>query len=67
MEKVILISIDGMRPDGFLACGNPYIEELQRNYEPAPASPQQAAEKWPDEAEITAAIRRIKKIVKATK
>ena len=30
MEKVILISIDGMRPDGFLACGNPYIEELQR-------------------------------------
>ena len=30
MEKVILISIDGMRPDGFLACGNPYTEELQR-------------------------------------
>ena len=30
MEKVILISIDGMRPDGFLACGNPYVEELQR-------------------------------------
>ena len=30
MEKVILISIDGMRPDGFLSCGNPYIEELQR-------------------------------------
>ena len=30
MEKVILISIDGMRPDGFLACGNPYAEELQR-------------------------------------
>ena len=27
-EKVILISIDGMRPDGFLACGNPYIHEL---------------------------------------
>ena len=28
MEKVILISIDGMRPDGFLGCGNPFIQEL---------------------------------------
>jgi predicted AlkP superfamily pyrophosphatase or phosphodiesterase len=28
MEKVILISIDGMRPDGFLACGNPFIEKM---------------------------------------
>ena len=28
MNKCILISIDGMRPDGFLACGNPYIKEL---------------------------------------
>ena len=28
MEKLIIISIDGMRPDGFLACGNPYIHEL---------------------------------------
>jgi len=27
-NKVILISIDGMRPDGFLTCGNPYINEL---------------------------------------
>ena len=27
-NKVILISVDGMRPDGFLACGNPYIHEL---------------------------------------
>lgn len=27
-NKVILISIDGMRPDGFLQCGNPYIHEL---------------------------------------
>ncbi|MBQ6842049.1 MAG: hypothetical protein IJO80_02375, partial [Firmicutes bacterium] len=44
-----------------------YIEELQGNYEQALALLQQAAEKWPDEAEITAAIRRIKKIVKATK
>ena len=30
MKKVILISVDGMRPDGFLACGNPYIEELMK-------------------------------------
>lgn len=30
MEKVILISIDGMRPDGFLSCGNPFIEEMMR-------------------------------------
>ena len=30
MKKVILISIDGMRPDAFLACGNPYAQELQR-------------------------------------
>ncbi|MBQ2699371.1 MAG: tetratricopeptide repeat protein [Firmicutes bacterium] len=44
-----------------------YIEELQGNYEPALALLQQAAEKWPDEAEITAAIRRIKKTVKANK
>lgn len=28
MKKVILISVDGMRPDGFLACGNPYIHEI---------------------------------------
>ena len=27
-NKVILISVDGMRPDGFLACGNPYIEYM---------------------------------------
>ena len=27
-QKVILISIDGMRPDGFLQCGNPFVEEL---------------------------------------
>ena len=30
MEKVILISIDGMRPDGFLNCGNPFTQELMR-------------------------------------
>ena len=29
-NKVILISVDGMRPDGFLACGNPYIEEMMK-------------------------------------
>lgn len=28
MDKVILISIDGMRPDGFLGCGNPFVREL---------------------------------------
>ena len=27
-RKVILISIDGMRPDGFLKCGNPFAREL---------------------------------------
>ena len=29
-NKVILISIDGMRPDGFMQCGNPYVEELMK-------------------------------------
>ena len=29
-EKVILMSIDGMRPDGFLRCGNPFIEEMMK-------------------------------------
>ncbi len=28
-KKVILISIDGMRPDGLKACGNPYLKELE--------------------------------------
>lgn len=28
-NKVILISIDGMRPDGLLACGNPYVQDLE--------------------------------------
>ena len=27
-NKVILISVDGMRPDGFLTCGNPYAQEM---------------------------------------
>ena len=29
-NKVILICIDGMRPDGFEKCGNPYTEELKK-------------------------------------
>ena len=29
-KKVILISIDGMRPDGLKACGNPYVNELEK-------------------------------------
>ena len=28
-NKVILISIDGMRPDGLKECGNPYVAELE--------------------------------------
>lgn len=30
-NKVILISIDGMRPDGVTQCGNPFVEELMRS------------------------------------
>ena len=30
-NKVILISVDGMRPDGFLACKNPYIHQMMEN------------------------------------
>lgn len=29
-QKVILISIDGMRPDGFLACNHPFIHEMMK-------------------------------------
>lgn len=29
-EKVILISIDGMRPDGVLSCGNPFVSEMMK-------------------------------------
>ncbi|MBQ3865807.1 MAG: alkaline phosphatase family protein, partial [Clostridia bacterium] len=28
--KVILMSIDGMRPDGLLKCGEPFVEEMMR-------------------------------------
>ena len=27
-EKVVLILVDGMRPDGMLACGHPFVREL---------------------------------------
>ena len=30
MNKTILISIDGMRADGLLNCGNPYLDELTK-------------------------------------
>ncbi len=30
MEKVILISIDGMRPDGLCKCGNAFLSELTK-------------------------------------
>ena len=29
-NKVILISIDGMRPDGLKECGNAYVSELEK-------------------------------------
>lgn len=29
-NKVILISIDGMRPDGLIKCKNPYVDELKK-------------------------------------
>ena len=29
-NKVILISIDGMRPDGLIKCNNPYVDELKK-------------------------------------
>lgn len=29
--KVILILVDGMRPDGFEQCGNSFVEELKKN------------------------------------
>ena len=29
-NKVLLISIDGMRPDGLQQCGNPYLKELEK-------------------------------------
>ena len=29
-NKVILISIDGMRPDGVVNCGNPFVQEMMK-------------------------------------
>ena len=29
-NKVILISIDGMRPDGVMNCGNPFVQEMMK-------------------------------------
>ena len=29
-NKVILVSIDGMRPDGLTACGHPFVKELMQ-------------------------------------
>ncbi len=28
MEKVVMILVDGMRPDGMLQCGHPFVQEL---------------------------------------
>ena len=30
MKKVLLISVDGMRPDGLKTCGNPYLAQLEK-------------------------------------
>ena len=30
-EKVILVLVDGMRPDGMLACGHPFVKTLLEN------------------------------------
>lgn len=31
-KKVILVSIDGMRPDGFLQCGNPFCKTMMTDW-----------------------------------
>ena len=31
MEKVVLVLVDGMRPDGLLQCGHPFVEKLLAN------------------------------------
>ena len=30
MAKVILVSIDGMRPDGVMNCGNDFVSEMMK-------------------------------------
>ena len=32
-EKVILILVDGMRPDGMMQCGNPFAQKMVENIE----------------------------------
>ena len=29
-NKVILVSIDGMRPDGVMQCGSPFVEKMMK-------------------------------------
>lgn len=31
MEKVIMVLVDGMRPDGMMGCGHPFVQELLKN------------------------------------
>ena len=31
-NKVILISIDGMRPDGFLQCAHPFVQQMLKEW-----------------------------------
>lgn len=31
-QKVILISVDGMRPDGFLQCGHPFVKQMLEQF-----------------------------------
>lgn len=37
-NKVILISIDGMRPDGFLQCGHPFAQQMLKEWRLHPDS-----------------------------
>ena len=34
-KKVILMSIDGMRPDGLMQCGSEHLEKLNKQIESA--------------------------------
>ena len=29
-EKIVLVLVDGMRPDGLIQCGHPFVEELKK-------------------------------------
>ena len=48
MKKTILISIDGMRPDGVLQCGNPYVETLKKVLAGVSGNAQKAAAYYHD-------------------